>query len=182
MKILSNKNYNDLIKQITNAESSARDERSKRIRFANNFDSLEKDFEKLRNKYSKVCAELETLNPDELKEKIASKESELREEKKNCMVLKKKLDEISNKKLEIEKSMDQLKSKTDLEIKKLKDELQSSHGRIGGFKKENNKLQEELKIALEKIENFKKDAKDNHKPLTVKQYDLRLKPSKTKKR
>ena len=98
------------------------------------------------------------------------------------MVLKKKLDEISNKKLEIEKSMDQLKSKTDLEIKKLKDELQSSHGRIGGFKKENNKLQEELKIALEKIENFKKDAKDNHKPLTVKQYDLRLKPSKTKKR
>lgn len=185
MKILSSKSYNDLVKQISNAESSARDERSKRIRCENNFASSQREVQELRNKYSKVCEELKTLlqkNPDELNQKIASKESELREEKKNNMSLKKKLDEISKKNLKLEKTTDQLKSKTDLEIKKLKDELQSSNGRIGGFKKENNKLQSELKIALEKIENFKKDAKENHKSLTVKQYDLRLKPSKSKKR
>lgn len=115
MKILSSKSYNDLVKQISNAESSARDERSKRIRCENNFASSQREVQELRNKYSKVCEELKTLlqkNPDELNQKIASKESELREEKKNNMSLKKKLDEISKKNLKLEKTTDQLKTKT----------------------------------------------------------------------
>lgn len=151
MKILSSSTYDDLKKQIETAAEKEIDFNIKEKIFNNTLDEKNKEIEMLSSE----------------REKAAEQSAKLLYDNNN---LKKSLDQLKQK-----------ASSTENALKNLERQLRSAYASSGGLKRYNNILEKKLKKAEEKIENYKKDALENHRKLTAKEYDLRLKPSKRRK-
>ncbi len=152
MKILTNKNYDDLLKQIKQGMYVQKDFQKEKKSLNDEIDELQITKHKLLDKNAELLNDIEKLS---LKCKI------LNEEK---LILDEKFQE--SKKI----------------VSEYLEKLKSATGRIGGLQKENNKLKSGLVSANEKLENFSKHCKLMHMPLTVNQYDKRLKPSNKKRK
>ncbi len=93
--------------------------------------------------------------------------------------------ELTSEKSELNQAKEIIKDNYDSlqsVLEETTEKLRSANGRVGGLQKHNNKLTTLLEEAEKRINNLKTQYKAQHVPLTINQYDKRLKPiNKTKK-
>lgn len=155
MKILTNKQYKEIDKEIKGLENTIRDNKKK---YDDEKDALKKQIKKLTTERDEAAVESIKLLED-----INEIKSKLSKEKEHSMRLEKATEELT---IKLRKSNARIGG------------LQTYNNKIN---KQNDDLKSSLEAAEGKIQNYKKYAKNNHHQLTPSEYDLRLKPSKKKR-
>lgn len=155
MKILTNKQYKEIDKEIKELENTIRDNKKK---YDGEKATLEKLIKKLTTERDEAAVESIKLLED-----INEIKSKLSKEKEHSIHLEKNVEDIADK---LHKANSRIGG------------LQKFNNKIN---KQNDVLKSSLEAAEEKIQNYKRYAKNSHHQLTPSEYDLRLKPSKKKR-